>query len=97
MTNRQSVSLVRITDVSGAQLVMACVPEGSADLVCMGEEDSWTETCLPVTSVVIDLNGIVQLTDSRDVAALSAWLGAASVWLKMLQMEGGEDDDRDPL
>ena len=63
----------------------------------MGEQDSWTESCRPVTSVVVDVSGVVQLTNAQDVAALSAWLGAASVWLKTIQLEEEADDERDAL
>lgn len=97
MSTTQSVSLLRVTDDAGEQLVLACVPSGSAGLVCMGEQDSWTESCRPVTSVVVDVSGVVQLTNAQDVAALSAWLGAASVWLKTIQLEEEADDERDAL
>jgi hypothetical protein len=95
MSGTQSISLLRLTDEEGEQMVFACVPKGSTSLVCMGEEDSWTETCKPVTSVIVDVSGVLQITNSQDLAALSAWLGAASVWLKTIQIEEEADDERD--
>ena len=97
MATAQSVSLLRVTDAAGEQLVCACVPAGSEGLVCMGEPDSWTQFCRPATSVVIDLSGVVQLTNAKDVFALSAWLGAAGVWLRTLQLEEDCDNERDAL
>lgn len=97
MGTQESVSLLRLTDEAGEQLVFACVAAGSVGLVCMGEEDSWTASCRPMTSIIVDGSGVVQLTNANDVAALSAWLGAASVWLKTLQLEEEADDERDAL
>jgi hypothetical protein len=97
MSTAQSVSLIRVTDDTGVQLVFACVPQGSSGLVCVGEQDSWTEECKPITSVIADMSGVIQLTNAKDVAALSAWLGAAAVWLKTVQLEEDLDDERDDL
>ena len=91
MSDRQAVSILRVTDDAGAQLVAACVPHGSEDLLCYGEADSWTESCRPITSVVIDASAILQLTNPKDLYSLSAWLGAAGTWLKVMQIEERED------
>jgi hypothetical protein len=77
--------MVRVSDEAGAQMVIACVPGSAKDLVCIGQDDSWTANCKPVTSVIFDVSVAVQLTNHRDVAALSGWLSAAAVWLKSRQ------------
>lgn len=97
MSTAQSVSLLRVTAADGEQMVLACVPEGSGSLVCMGESESWAETCRPVTSILVDVSGVVQLTNPKDVSALSAWLGAAAIWLKTLQLEEELGDERDAI
>jgi hypothetical protein len=86
------VSMLRVTDDSGAQAVVACVPESAKEFMSIGDSDSWTEHCLPITSVILDVSGAVQLTDHKDVSALAAWLSAASVWLRERQLleEEGE-------
>ena len=94
MSPIDDVSMVRVTDEAGSQMVIACVPGTAKDLVCIGQDESWTANCKPITSVIFDVSGAVQLTDHRDVAALSGWLSAAAVWLKSRQLlERGEDDD----
>jgi hypothetical protein len=80
------ISLLRVTDDAGHQLACACVPAGAGDRVCIGEPDSWLENCRPVTSVIFDCSGAVQITDARDISALAAWLSAAAVWLKTVQL-----------
>jgi hypothetical protein len=93
MSDAQAVSLLRVTDDAGSQFVAACVPAGSASLVAVGEDESWTESCRPVTSVLLDVNGIVQLTDSRDISAVSAWLAAAAVWLREMQLDEEAEEE----
>jgi hypothetical protein len=82
MERMDELSLLRVTDSSGAQMVVACVPESGSEFVSVGEPDSWTEHCRPVTSVLIDTTRILQLTSPSDVASLAAWLSAAAVWLR---------------
>jgi hypothetical protein len=86
MAEIDDVSMIRITDSAGAQAVIACVPSRAKEFMSIGEPESWTENCKPVTSVIVDVSGAVQLTDADDVSALAAWLSAASVWLKTKQL-----------
>lgn len=79
-------------------MVVACVPGTAKDLVCIGQDESWTANCKPVTSVIFDVSAAVQLTNHRDISALSGWLSAAAVWLKsrqLLEGEGAEDERSD--
>lgn len=86
MGKMDEVSMLRATDDAGIQVVIACVPEGAKEFMSIGDPESWTENCRPVTSVIIDSSGAAQLTDHKDVAALSAWLSAAAVWLRERQL-----------
>lgn len=86
MADFDEVSMLRITDSAGAQAVVACVPSTAKEFMSIGEPESWTENCRPVTSVIIDVSGAIQLTDSKDVATMAAWLSAASVWLRTRQL-----------
>lgn len=90
MGKREDVSMMRLTDEAGSQLLAACVSAGSCDLICVGEPDSFAENCRPVTSVIIDVSAALQITDPHDLDAMSAWISAASLWLRMAQ-QGGED------
>lgn len=90
MGKREDVSMMRLTDEAGQQFVAACVGAGSCDLLCIGEPDSWTEGCDAVTSIVFNTSGTLQLTDPKDLDAMSAWIAAAAIWLRMAQ-HGGDD------
>lgn len=90
MSKREDVSMMRLTDDAGSQLLAACVTDGSCDLLCVGEPESFAENCRPVTSVIIDVNAAIQITDPNDLDAMSAWIAAASIWLRMAK-QGGED------
>jgi hypothetical protein len=82
----EEISMLRVTDGKGDQLVLACFPAGAEDLISVGEEDSWTEDCQPITSVIITASDTLQLTNPKDISALAAWLSAASIWLKTRQL-----------
>jgi hypothetical protein len=86
MAEFDEVSMLRVTDESGAQVVVACVPENAKEFLSIGEPESWTEHCRPITSVIIDVSGAIQLTNSKDVSAIAAWLSAAAVWLRTRQL-----------
>jgi hypothetical protein len=86
MAEFDEVSMLRVTDDAGAQVVIACIPQNAKEFMSIGEPDSWTEHCRPITSVIIDVAGAIQLTDSKDVSAMAAWLSAASVWLRTRQL-----------
>lgn len=90
MGKREDVSMMRLTDEAGSQLLAACVSSGSCDLICVGEPDSFAASCKPVTSVIIDVSAAIQITDPLDLDAMAAWISAASIWLRMAQ-QGGED------
>jgi len=85
-SSMDEISMLRITDGKGDQLVLACFPAGAEELIAVGEEDSWAEECEPITSVLITTSDTVQLTNAKDISALAAWLSAASVWLKTRQL-----------
>lgn len=91
MSKKEDISMIRLTDDSGEQFVAACVSEGSCGLLSLGEADSWTEHCRPITSVIIDASAALQVTDPRDLESLSAWLSAAAMWLRVALV--AEDDD----
>jgi hypothetical protein len=96
MSAPQEISMLRITDDAGEQLIAACVSGDAADLLCIGQQDSWAEDCRPITSVIISVSGAIQITDPADVAAVSAWLGAAATWLRITMLESElshEEDD----
>lgn len=78
--------MLRVTDDAGQQLVFACMTAGSSEYLSVGEHDSWLENCRSITSVVADCSGAIQLTDPRDISALAAWLSAAAIWLKTVQL-----------
>lgn len=88
--------MLRLTDDAGEQFVAACVSEGSAGLLSFGEEDSWTEHCKPVTSVIIDSSSAVQLTDPKDLESLSAWIAAAAMWLRVATEKDARTEHEDP-
>lgn len=85
--------MLRVTDEFGAQVVIGCIPDSAHEFMGVGEQDSWAETCQPITSVILDVNGAVQLTNHKDVASMAAWLSAAAVWLRTRQLVDGEGNE----
>lgn len=93
MATFDEVSMLRVTDDFGAQVVVGCIPDSGSEFMGVGEQGSWAEDCKPVTSVIIDVNGAVQLTNHKDVASMAAWLSAAAVWLRTRQLVDGEGNE----
>ena len=89
MASQYSVSLLRVTDSTGEQAVVACVT-GDDTVLGVGEEGAWLEACSVEPSVVLDCTSVVQLTDPKDVSAIAAWLSAAAVWLQIQKLESEE-------
>lgn len=85
-SSMEEISMLRVTDGKGDQMVLACFPAGAEDLIAVGDEDSWAENCAPITSLLITVSDTMQFTNSKDISALAAWLSAASVWLKSRQL-----------
>ncbi|NDE15611.1 hypothetical protein EBZ80_11845 [bacterium] len=93
MATFDEVSMLRVTDDFGHQVVVGCVPGSGSEFMGVGEDGSWAEHCRPITSVIIDVSGAVQLTNHKDVASMAAWLSAAAVWLRTRQLADGEGND----
>lgn len=89
--------MLRVTDDVGEQLIAACVSADAADLLCIGQQDTWAEDCRPITSVILSVSSAIQITDPADLAAVSAWLAAAATWLRicMLESEDSEEEEEE--
>ena len=86
--------MLRLTDSSGAEMLCCCASDGGRALLCIGDPDQ-LESLRPVSGIIIDTTGPLQITNVRDAQALAAWLSAAAVWLRIEQMveQLGDDDE----
>lgn len=80
------VSMIRLTDESGSQVVAACVPQEGFGPLGVEDPEGWLHGCIELDSIILDTSGVVQITDSRDATALSAWLSAAAIWLRVREL-----------
>lgn len=89
------IQMMRVTDDTDTTLVCTCVPRSSRGHVRMGSPEQWSQGP-QVTCVAVDTSGLLQISDPSTLAAIGAWFGAASVWLKTQQMrEDLEDSEQD--
>lgn len=53
-------------------------------MLCIGDEEG--NDLRKASGIIIDTTAPIQITNVKDAYALSAWLSAAAVWLRMQEL-----------
>lgn len=80
---KRGISMLRLIDQSGEQMVCCCVDKGAPAVLAIGND---TDDATPAQGIVIDTTAPIQITSVKDAQALSAWLAAAAVWLRVREL-----------
>lgn len=70
-------------------MVCCCAATEGQAILCIGDPE--TRDLRQANGIIIDTTGPVEITNTKEAYALSAWMSAAAVWLRSQEIaEGGK-------